>query len=241
MSEIKRVVAITADGKEKTVKAEELRIELADGAIIQIVLDTPDGLLIGTPADDDAPSRLVIRPGAANAMTVAVERDILVPLPPAELELVVQDVVKAKGVPGKKLMRKWIESALEAGVQAEVTVRIVDEEEGRQLNSEYRGKDYATNVLSFAYSQDEPIPGAEDVVMGDLVLCAPVVAREAEEQGKELAAHWAHLLIHGALHLQGYDHEDDIEADAMESLETAIMEGLGFADPYASEKGAPDA
>ena len=109
---------------------------------------------------------------------------------------------------------------------AEITVRIVGEEEGRELNKSYRKKDYATNVLTFDYAQ-------EPVVMADLVLCAPVVAREAKEQGKTLAAHYAHLLVHGALHAQGWDHEtSEADAEEMEAYEVAILAGLGLKNPY---------
>jgi len=109
---------------------------------------------------------------------------------------------------------------------AEITVRIVGEEEGRELNQAYRKKDYATNVLTFDYAQ-------EPVVMADLVLCAPVVAREAKEQGKTLAAHYAHLLVHGALHAQGWDHETSAaDAEEMEAYEIEILAGLGVRNPY---------
>jgi len=121
---------------------------------------------------------------------------------------------------------RWIRHALQA--DGEITVRIVDAEEGLALNRDYRHKDYATNVLTFDYAQ-------EPVVCADLVLCAPVVAREAQENGKTLEEHYAHLLVHGALHAQGWDHETSAEdADEMEALETDIMRKLGFADPYGS-------
>ena len=111
-------------------------------------------------------------------------------------------------------------------LDAEITVRIVGEDEGRELNKSYRKKDYATNVLTFDYAQ-------EPVVMADLVLCAPVVAREAKEQGKTLAAHYAHLLVHGALHAQGWDHETSkAEAEEMEAYEVEILAGLGVKNPY---------
>ena len=120
---------------------------------------------------------------------------------------------------------RWIRHALD--VDGELTVRIVDVEEGQRLNREFRGKDYATNVLTFDYVQEPEIEA-------DLVLCAPVVEREAKEQGIELAAHYAHLLVHGTLHAQGYDHEDDgPEAACMEARETEILARLGFGDPYA--------
>jgi len=120
---------------------------------------------------------------------------------------------------------RWIRHALQA--DAEITVRIVGQEEGQLLNRDYRGKDYATNVLTFDYAQ-------APVVTADLVLCAPVVEREARENGKTLQAHYAHLLVHGTLHAQGHDHETgDEDAEAMEALEIEILAGLGIASPYA--------
>ena len=121
---------------------------------------------------------------------------------------------------------RCIRHALEA--DAEITVRIVDAEEGQALNRDYRGKDYATNVLTFDYATDP-------LVMADPVLCAPVVAREAKELKKPLAEHYAHLLVHGTLHAQGWDHEtSEADAEAMEARETAILAGLGQPDPYAT-------
>jgi probable rRNA maturation factor len=124
----------------------------------------------------------------------------------------------------RHLVTRCIRHAL--SLQAEITVRVVGLEEGRALNRSYRKKDYATNVLTFDYAQSP-------LVMADLVLCAPVIAQEAKEQGKTLAAHYAHLLVHGTLHAQGWDHETSVkEAKAMEAREVAILVGLGFANPY---------
>ena len=128
----------------------------------------------------------------------------------------------------RPLLRRWVQAALLA--PAELTIRFVDSAEGRALNHDYRGKDYATNVLTFAYSEDE----AEDTVRADLVLCTDVLQQEAAAQNKTVVAHVAHLVVHGVLHAQGYDHEDDAEAEEMEALETQVMARLGFADPYAA-------
>ena len=124
----------------------------------------------------------------------------------------------------RHLVRRWLRHALEC--PAELTVRIVGTDEARVLNRDYRGKDYATNVLTFDYA-------AEPVVQADLVLCAPVLEREAAEQGKTLQQHYAHLLVHGCLHAQGWEHETSAaDAEAMEARETQILAGLGFSDPY---------
>lgn len=128
-------------------------------------------------------------------------------------------------------LEHWISAALQSQnlEEAEVSVYIVDEDESEELNAQYRGKDYPTNVLSF------PADIAEEVgvpLLGDLVVCAPVLEREAQEQGKTLHAHWAHILVHGTLHLIGFDHTDDDEAETMETLETQIITGLGYPAPY---------
>ena len=137
------------------------------------------------------------------------------------------------GVPSPASFRRWAEAALRGARRhraAELSIRIVDTAEGRALNRDYRGKDYATNVLSFPA---ELPPGVDLPLLGDLAICAPVVAREAAEQGKRPRDHWAHMTVHGVLHLLGYDHVEDAEAEAMEALETRILAGLGIADPYA--------
>jgi probable rRNA maturation factor len=140
-----------------------------------------------------------------------------------KLSLSVQYASNAKNLPTRPQFRRWVKIALEQDVQ--MVLRIVDEIEGRALNQSYRGKDYATNVLTFAYDDTSPL-------YGDVVICAPVVAREAKEQGKDLLAHYAHLTIHAALHLQGYDHESRREAEEMEARETALMLKLRYPAPY---------
>ena len=150
----------------------------------------------------------------------------------SKLDVAVGYAAPRKGVPASASFRRWIEAALKGARRrkaSEVSIRIVDAEEGRALNLQYRGRDYATNVLSFPV---ELPPGVDLPLIGDLVICAPVVAREAAEQGKKPADHWAHLTIHGTLHLLGYDHIDEAEAEAMEALETKVLAGLGIADPY---------
>jgi probable rRNA maturation factor len=141
------------------------------------------------------------------------------------LNLSVQYACNREGLPLRADFVRWARAALVGG--GEVTIRLVDADEGRALNAEYRGKDYATNVLSFPYD-------TEPVVTGDLVICPEVVAREAAEQNKPLAAHYAHLTVHGMLHLQGWDHEDDEEAQQMEDEEREILAALGYPDPYAA-------
>jgi probable rRNA maturation factor len=146
-----------------------------------------------------------------------------------KFELAVQYAVKPENVPTRAQFKKWASAALEE--DAEVALRIVGEAEGRELNRDYRGKDYATNVLTFPLT-DDPI------LMGDIVLCHTVVEKEALEQNKLLEAHYAHLVVHGMLHMQGYDHETDDEAEVMEARETQIVTELGYADPYLIEKEA---
>jgi probable rRNA maturation factor len=147
------------------------------------------------------------------------------------VSIAVQNASQSERVPSAAKVKAWVAGALGAKVRGELTVRVVDEQESAALNERYRGKSGPTNVLSF--NADTPGGrGTELLPFGDLVVCAPVVAREAREQGKALEAHWAHMVIHGALHLQGYDHEQQQEAAAMESLERTLLAKLGFPDPY---------
>lgn len=142
---------------------------------------------------------------------------------PPTLSLSVQYASNAPDLPTRPQVRRWVKASL--AVDAVVTVRFVDAIEGRALNAEFRGKDYATNVLTFVYDDDSPRAG-------DIVLCAPVVRKEADTQGKTLAAHYAHLVVHGMLHFQGFDHERASEAAVMEAREVAILGALGVDDPY---------
>jgi probable rRNA maturation factor len=151
---------------------------------------------------------------------------------PDLLTLAVGYAVPRAGLPSPVSFRRWAEAALRGARHrkaAELAIRIVGTDEGLALNRDYRGKAYATNVLSFPV---ELPPGVKLPMIGDLAICAPVVAREAAEQGKPVQHHWAHLTVHGVLHLLGHDHEVDAEAEAMEALETRILAGLGIADPY---------
>ncbi len=139
------------------------------------------------------------------------------------LSLVVQYASDKDNLPTRPQLRRWVRLALQRDVV--MTVRIVDQAEGRALNQQFRGKDYATNVLTFVNEEAE-------ILYGDVVMCAPVVEQEALTQHKNLLAHYAHLTLHAALHLQGYDHETDADAAKMESLETTLMAKLGYANPY---------
>jgi probable rRNA maturation factor len=140
------------------------------------------------------------------------------------LNLSVQYACNREGLPLRADFVRWARAALVGG--GEIAIRLVDADEGQALNREYRSKDYATNVLSFPYE-------SEPVVMGDLVICPSVVAKEAAEQNKSLETHYAHLTVHGILHLQGWDHDNDDDAQAMEDEEREILAALGYPDPYA--------
>lgn len=152
---------------------------------------------------------------------------------PDPLLLFIRSDVGWKGLPAARSFRAWIELAVRGAKRrraAEINVLIVDAAAGRVLNRDFRGKDYATNVLSFPAELPD---GIKTPLLGDLAICAPVVAREAAEQGKRLRDHYAHMVIHGALHLLGHDHIDDRDAEAMEALETKLLASIGIADPYA--------
>lgn len=151
------------------------------------------------------------------------------------IELDLQLAVESEqGLPTFNDFSQWLNKAVTPfQTQAEVTIRVVDVQESQQLNREYRGKDKPTNVLSFPF--EAPL-GMEIDLLGDLVICRQVVEQEAQEQNKPLMAHWAHMVVHGSLHLLGYDHIEDDEAEEMESLETEIMLDMGFEDPYIAEK-----
>ena len=151
---------------------------------------------------------------------------------PIHLDVAVNYAAPRAGVPAAVSFRKWVAAALKGRIrEADLAIRIVDEREGQALNRHYRGKDYATNVLSFPAELPE---GVKLPLLGDLVICAPVVAREAKEQHKPAVAHYAHLTVHGVLHLLGWDHEHDKDAEAMEQLEREVLAELGLPDPYAA-------
>lgn len=135
----------------------------------------------------------------------------------------VQYATNSTDVPTRPQFRRWVKAALMQ--EAEIVLRIVDEVEGRELNHQFRNKDYATNVLTFVYDDMQPLTG-------DIVLCVPIVSKEAQLQRKNLMAHYAHLTVHGILHLQGYDHIEEAEAVVMEQMETQILARLGYDDPY---------
>jgi probable rRNA maturation factor len=146
------------------------------------------------------------------------------------LELELQIATQQDNIPSKESLIVWSKSALrDERRQAEMVIRLVDEDEIQGLNRQYRGKDNPTNVLSFPSNLPEIV---DSDLLGDLVICVPVVVRESQEQGKPPEAHWAHMVVHGVLHLLGYDHQDEEDAQTMEQLETDVMVTLGFQDPY---------
>jgi probable rRNA maturation factor len=145
----------------------------------------------------------------------------------------IQMASASEEAPDPQSIERWIGAAIgDQRESTELSIRIVDAEEGQALNEQFRGSTGATNVLSFPFENESPKPLP---LIGDIVICAPVVAKEAREQNKALNAHWAHMIIHGVLHLLGYDHQNENEANLMESLETEIMQGLGFPPPYSCQ------
>ncbi|HEY9018666.1 rRNA maturation RNase YbeY [Thiomicrospira sp.] len=152
-------------------------------------------------------------------------------------EVELQWGTQQQAMPTEAQCQTWVEAALQGDLKQQdvaLTIRVVDADESRQLNHDYRGKDYATNVLSFEFELPPGLvqPDDEPIYLGDLVICASVVIEEAMTQEKTLEEHWAHMVVHGTLHLQGFDHIEDTEAEQMEALETQIMQQLGYDDPY---------
>jgi probable rRNA maturation factor len=232
---MKTITVLNSKGKRREIEVASIEVPLAEGRSLRIAFPPGDigDLVVEAHAEAGSPVMLV-QPGAANLATLhvlAVEAPAEKTVPtPLDLELEVQKELSKEekaDVPSKADIRRWVLAALET--DAEITIRFVGEEEGKELNAEYRGKDSATNVLSFSYS-------LEPLVTGDLVLSWPVVVREAQEQGKSVAEHLAHLIVHGTLHLQGWDHENDEDAADMEEREGEILAALGYEDPYAGEE-----
>ncbi|MBD3641440.1 MAG: rRNA maturation RNase YbeY [Marinobacter sp.] len=155
----------------------------------------------------------------------------------SELTVDFQNVYDGEGVPDESLFSKWAQAAWLGENPSEVTIRIVGALESQELNHEYRGKDRPTNVLSFPF---EAPAGITVPLAGDLVICAPVVEKEASEQHKTVEAHWAHMVVHGMLHLQGYDHIEDEDAEVMEALEIRLLAQLGYDNPYEAEETEQD-
>lgn len=248
-----RISSIDKRGKVTELKSQLLEFDFGGGRRLGVYLAEE-----GVPRieivvlDDDADTVLRVDPHSAAAITVSMASSGIADLGRASqrpsggdrepvLNLKIQKVVSGDDrelAPRKHRIRKWARAALTAGV-CDVTIRLVGEAESCVLNRDYRGKDYPTNVLTFVYeregvAQDESGSHTADArFRGDLVICVPVLAREAHEQGKTLEAHFAHLVVHGMLHLQGYDHESEDQALIMEPLEAKILATLGFGDPYA--------
>lgn len=245
MEDAIRIRALSRDGRSSRIKADYLEIDCGGAGrfLISFTKDNAATLEVLAEADSGEPL-LCVQPEAANAVTlrldllaaVSLSEDTALPVAEPVLRLTVQRALEGDDralAPRKHRIRRWAQAALQSGI-AEVTVRFVGEDEGRMLNRDYRGKDYATNILTFTYDPDEDTDQTTDSLLwGDLVLCVPVVIREALAQNKSPDAHFAHLVVHGMLHLQGFDHECDDDAKIMENLEKEILSKLGYADPYA--------
>ncbi len=229
-----KIFAVAADGTRTPIDAvrievgagrRRLSLAFAPGAVVIEAVVSGKTVVPALSTQADAHNRLAVHMAARRAALSSV-------LPPS-LVLAVQKAVEGEdreNAPKKRQLRRWAKAALRR--DAEVTVRLVGESEGSELNHDFRGKDGPTNVLTFVYDGDDS-GGARAPLQGDLVLCVPVVMREAAAQGKTAESHFAHLIVHGMLHLQGYGHDDDAEATVMEGLEREILHRLGYADPYA--------
>ncbi len=250
-STLPRITVVSTSGQRKQLEAARIEIELGQGR--QLILDFPTqawGDLDILAESQSGTPLLSIQPASSNLVTLRVDarHDMLVPngdtlQSPFKLALTVQKAISSKlaaNLPKKKQLAHWARTALNG--DAQVTLRIVDEKESQALNLAYRQKNYPTNVLTFAYDAnaespqtldpEDPMLNPPTALEGDIVLCAPVIEKEAHEQGKPLAAHYAHLVIHAMLHLQGFDHETDEDANIMEERERTLMNLLGFDDPY---------
>ncbi len=231
-----KIFAVAADGTRTPIDAARIEIgtgrrrlslAFAPGVAVIEAVTTGKAAVPALSVQADAHSRLVVRMTARRAALPSA-------LPPS-LALTVQKAVEGEdreNAPKKRQIRRWAQAALRR--DADVTVRLVGEDEGSELNHGFRGKDGPTNVLTFVYDGAGDSGGTHAPLQGDLVLCVPVVMREAAAQRKTAEAHFAHLIVHGMLHLQGYGHDDDAEATVMEGLEREILHRLGYADPYAS-------
>lgn len=226
--------AVDSQGRSRALKAEAVELRWPDGRTLTLGLPLADAGDVELQAEcADGVPVISLKPAACNLLMLQVEAlpgGADVDAEPT-LALTVQNAVPAEEEgkrlrPRKKQIRQWARAALLR--DARVTLRWVGEAEGCKLNETYRGKDYATNVLTFVYDE------SDGALTGDLVICLPVVVREAEAQGKPLEAHLAHLVVHGMLHLQGMDHETDVDAEAMEAMEREILASLGYPDPYAA-------
>jgi len=241
-----QIIVKGSDGKRSKLVAEQFEIDFGAGRRLLFIFTEPGGSGLEieaiAPTDESAPA-ISVQPCASNVISLRMEIPNDSPVEMGEapaagpvLNLFVQKAVEGVdriNAPRKHHVRRWAQAALLQNV--EVTVRLVGEAEGRALNKNYRGKDYATNVLTFAYGgkKTEKNENSDNgIVIGDLVLCVPVVVREAGEQGKALDAHFAHLVVHGMLHLQGFDHRKKADATVMEAHEREILNTLGYADPY---------
>ncbi|MCL1860545.1 MAG: rRNA maturation RNase YbeY [Proteobacteria bacterium] len=244
-----QVIVTDSNGKSSKSSVGQIEVDFGGDRRLLFLFSETGGYDLEIEAvatsDNSAPV-ISVQPCASNVISLRVDvpndspaEDGGVPAAGPMLSLSVQKAVEGAdrdNTPRKHQVRRWAQAALLQDV--ELTVRLVGEAEGRALNKNYRGKDYATNVLTFAYGENKKGEKAQkekgngESMIGDLVLCVPVVVREASEQGKALDAHFAHLVVHGMLHLQGFDHKKKADATVMEAHEREILGVLGYADPY---------